>query len=100
MADCKVLRVSADEKPGPPGNSRRWRQFGIAASLDYQLHEVGRVTGGVVVHPLPRRSRAAPLPGYGYSLPARRCWFRRIQQPLCSNARSRIEAAIALARAR
>ncbi len=56
LADGTVLRVSADENPdlfwairGGGGN------FGIAASLEYQLHEVGpMITGGVVVHPLPR----------------------------------------------
>jgi hypothetical protein len=56
LADGSVLRVSADENPdlfwairGGGGN------FGIAASLEYQLHEVGpMITGGVVVHPLPR----------------------------------------------
>ena len=56
LADGTVCRVSADENPdlfwairGGGGN------FGIAASLEYQLHEVGpMITGGVVVHPLPR----------------------------------------------
>jgi FAD/FMN-containing dehydrogenase len=56
LADGSVLRVSADENPdlfwairGGGGN------FGIAASLEYQLHEVGpMITGGVVVHPFPR----------------------------------------------
>jgi len=56
LADGTVLRVSADENPdlfwairGGGGN------FGIAASLEYQLHAVGpMITGGVVVHPLPR----------------------------------------------
>jgi FAD/FMN-containing dehydrogenase len=56
LADGSVLRVSADENPdlfwairGGGGN------FGIAASLEYQLHKVGpMMTGGVVVHPLPR----------------------------------------------
>jgi hypothetical protein len=56
LADGTVLCVSADENPdlfwairGGGGN------FGIAASLEYQLHEVGpMITGGVVVHPLPR----------------------------------------------
>jgi len=56
LADGTVLRVGADENPdlfwairGGGGN------FGIAASLEYQLHQVGpMITGGVVVHPLPR----------------------------------------------
>ena len=56
MADGKVLRASADQNAdlfwairGGGGN------FGIAASLEYQLHEVGpTITGGVVAHPLPR----------------------------------------------
>ena len=56
MADGRVLRASADEHPdlfwairGGGGN------FGIAASLEYQLHRVGPiVTGGVVAHPLPK----------------------------------------------
>jgi FAD/FMN-containing dehydrogenase len=56
LADGRVLRVSADENPdlfwalrGGGGN------FGIAASLEYQLHQVGpMITGGVVVHPFPR----------------------------------------------
>ena len=56
MADGRVLRASADENPdlfwairGGGGN------FGIAASLEYTLHPVGpMITGGVVVHPLPR----------------------------------------------
>jgi FAD/FMN-containing dehydrogenase len=56
LADGSVLRVSADENPdlfwairGGGGN------FGIAASLEYQLHKVGpMITGGVVVHPMPR----------------------------------------------
>jgi FAD/FMN-containing dehydrogenase len=56
IANGKVLRASADENPdlfwairGGGGN------FGIAASLEYALHQVGPIiTGGVVVHPLPR----------------------------------------------
>jgi FAD binding domain/Berberine and berberine like len=56
MADGSVVRASADENPdlfwairGGGGN------FGIAASLEYTLHQVGpMITGGVVVHPLPR----------------------------------------------
>lgn len=56
LADGTVLRASADENPdlfwairGGGGN------FGIAASLEYQLHEVGpMITGGVVAHPLLR----------------------------------------------
>jgi FAD/FMN-containing dehydrogenase len=54
MADGRVLRASADENPdlfwairGGGGN------FGIAASLEYDLHPVGPViTGGVVAHPI------------------------------------------------
>ena len=56
MADGRVLRASADENAdlfwairGGGGN------FGIAASLEYNLHAVGPViTGGVVAHPLAR----------------------------------------------
>jgi FAD/FMN-containing dehydrogenase len=56
MADGRVLRASADEHPdlfwairGGGGN------FGIAASLEYSLHQVGpTITGGAVVHPLTR----------------------------------------------
>jgi FAD/FMN-containing dehydrogenase len=56
MADGRVLRASASENPdlfwairGGGGN------FGIAASLEYQLHAVGPiVTGGVVAHPMAR----------------------------------------------
>jgi FAD/FMN-containing dehydrogenase len=56
MADGRVARASADEHAdlfwairGGGGN------FGIATSLEYQLHEVGpNITGGVVAHPLPR----------------------------------------------
>src|SRR6476620_7760488 len=54
MADGRVLRASADENPdlfwairGGGGN------FGVAASLEYDLHPVGPViTGGVVAHPI------------------------------------------------
>jgi FAD/FMN-containing dehydrogenase len=53
-ADGRVLRAAADENPdlfwairGGGGN------FGIATSLEYDLHAVGPViTGGVVAHPL------------------------------------------------
>jgi FAD/FMN-containing dehydrogenase len=56
MADGRVVRASADENPdlwwairGGGGN------FGIATSLEYNLHRVGpMITGGVVVHPLLR----------------------------------------------
>jgi hypothetical protein len=56
MADGAVLRASADENAdlfwairGGGGN------FGIATSLEYNLHTVGPlITGGVVVHPLTR----------------------------------------------
>src|SRR6186997_836170 len=56
MADGRVLRASESENPdlfwairGGGGN------FGIAASLEYNLHPVGPViTGGVVAHPLPK----------------------------------------------
>lgn len=54
MADGRLVRASATENPdlfwgirGGGGN------FGIAASLEYDLHPVGPViAGGVVVHPL------------------------------------------------
>ena len=56
MADGRVLRAGADENAdlfwairGGGGN------FGIAASLEYDLHAIGPViTGGVVAHPLAR----------------------------------------------
>jgi FAD/FMN-containing dehydrogenase len=56
MADGRVVRASADEHAdlfwairGGGGN------FGIATSLEYDLHEVGpNITGGPVVHPLPK----------------------------------------------
>ncbi|HEU5258937.1 MAG TPA: FAD-binding oxidoreductase [Vicinamibacterales bacterium] len=56
MADGRVLHAAADDNAdlfwairGGGGN------FGIAASLEYDLHAVGpTITGGVVVHPLPR----------------------------------------------
>jgi FAD/FMN-containing dehydrogenase len=56
MADGTVVHASADENRdlfwavrGGGGN------FGIAASLEYTLHQVGpMITGGVVVHPMPR----------------------------------------------
>jgi hypothetical protein len=56
VADGAVLRASADENAdlfwairGGGGN------FGIATSLEYNLHKVGPViTGGVVAHPLSR----------------------------------------------
>jgi len=54
MADGSVCRAAADENPdlfwairGGGGN------FGIAASLEYQLHPVGpTIAGGLVAHPL------------------------------------------------
>src|SRR6186713_1249849 len=56
MADGRALRASADENPdlfwairGGGGN------FGIAASLEYDVHQVGpMITGGVAAHPLAR----------------------------------------------
>src|SRR5678815_1754255 len=56
MADGTVRRTSADEDPdlfwairGGGGN------FGIAASLEYALHDVGPlITGGLVAHPFAR----------------------------------------------
>ncbi len=55
-ADGSVARVAADENPdlfwavrGGGGN------FGIATSLEYDLHDVGPIiTGGLVAHPLQR----------------------------------------------
>src|ERR1044072_7793520 len=54
MADGSVVRAAADENAdlfwgirGGGGN------FGIAASLEYQLHPVGpMITGGLVAHPV------------------------------------------------
>src|SRR5215475_667524 len=56
MADGSVRRASKTEEPdlfwairGGGGN------FGIATSLEYDLHQVGpMITGGLVAHPLPR----------------------------------------------
>jgi FAD/FMN-containing dehydrogenase len=56
IADGSMVRASAEENPdlfwairGGGGN------FGIAASLEYALHQVGpMITGGVVAHPLPK----------------------------------------------
>src|SRR5438445_339412 len=56
MADGTIRRASADENPdlfwairGGGGN------FGIAASLEFDLHPVGPIiTGGLVAHPLQR----------------------------------------------
>jgi FAD/FMN-containing dehydrogenase len=56
LADGSVVRASADENPdlfwairGGGGN------FGIAASFEYDLHQVGPIiTGGLVAHPLQR----------------------------------------------
>jgi len=56
MSDGRALRASADENPdlfwairGGGGN------FGIAASLEYDVHQVGpMITGGVAAHPLTR----------------------------------------------
>ena len=56
MADGSVRRASRDEDPdlfwairGGGGN------FGIASSLEYDLHQVGPIiTGGLVAHPLAR----------------------------------------------
>jgi FAD/FMN-containing dehydrogenase len=53
-ADARVIRASAAEHPdlfwairGGGGN------FGIAASLEYALHQIGpMITGGIVAHPL------------------------------------------------
>ena len=75
LADGRVVRASADEHTdlfwairGGGGN------FGIATSLEYNLHPVGPlVTGGVVVHPLTRaldvlrlfRTMCATLPDDG-----------------------------------
>ena len=60
MADGRVLHASADDHAdlfwairGGGGN------FGVAASLEYDLHPVGpTITGGVVVHPLTRAVEA------------------------------------------
>jgi len=56
LADGRVVRASADEHAdlfwairGGGGN------FGIATSLEYNLHPVGpNITGGVCAHPLPK----------------------------------------------
>jgi FAD/FMN-containing dehydrogenase len=58
-ADARVLRVSADEHPdlfwalrGGGGN------FGVVTSLEYRLHPVSTVLGGLIVHP---RDRAVEM---------------------------------------
>jgi FAD/FMN-containing dehydrogenase len=72
MADGRLMRASKDENPdlfwairGGGGN------FGIATSLEYNLHQVGPIiTGGVVLHPLQKatevltffREQCAKLP--------------------------------------
>ncbi len=56
LADGRVVRATADEHPdlfwavrGGGGN------FGIAATFEFDLHQVGpMVTGGLVAHPFPR----------------------------------------------
>jgi hypothetical protein len=56
LADGRVVRASADEHAdlfwairGGGGN------FGVATSLEYNLHNVGpNITGGVCAHPLPK----------------------------------------------
>jgi FAD/FMN-containing dehydrogenase len=56
MADGRIVRASADSEPdlfwairGGGGN------YGIAASLEYDVHPVGPIiTGGLVAHPLAR----------------------------------------------
>src|SRR5262245_16688353 len=56
MADGRVVHATADEHPdlfwairGGGGN------FGVATSLEYNLHDVGpNITGGVCAHPLPK----------------------------------------------
>jgi FAD/FMN-containing dehydrogenase len=61
LADGRIIRASDTEHPdlfwavrGGGGN------FGIAASLEFNLHEVGpMVTGGMVVHPFPRGQEVA-----------------------------------------
>ena len=68
LADGSVVRVGRRQHPdlfwamrGGGGN------FGVAATLEFQLHEVGpMVTGGLVAHPGPRaQGRAALLPRAG-----------------------------------
>jgi FAD/FMN-containing dehydrogenase len=60
LADGSVVRASADENPDlfwaiRGGGSN----FGIAATLEYALHEVGpMITGGLVAHPAPRGADA------------------------------------------
>jgi FAD/FMN-containing dehydrogenase len=72
MADGRILRASQDENPdlfwairGGGGN------FGVAASFEYDLHQVGPIiTGGLIAHPLQRgadvlrffRDQCASLP--------------------------------------
>lgn len=72
LADGSIVRASADENAdlfwGIRGGGSN---FGIAASLEYALHQVGpTITGGLVAHPAPRggdvlkffRDQTASLP--------------------------------------
>src|SRR5581483_4856021 len=54
-ADGRVLNVSADSEPdlfwalrGGGGN------FGIAASIEFRLHPLSTITGGLIAHPFER----------------------------------------------
>lgn len=67
-ADGRVLRTStADNSELFWGMRGAGANFGVATSLEFQLHPVGpQVLGGVVIHPL-ERARAALKFYYGYS---------------------------------
>ena len=78
-AEGKVVRASKDEEPdlfwavrGGGGN------FGVATSLEYQLHPVGpTVTAGLIVHPFDRSPRRAEVLPRQHGIAARRTYDLR-----------------------
>ena len=102
LADGRVVRASADEQPdlfwairGGGGN------FGIATSLEYNLHPVGPlVTGGVVVHPLTRALDVLRLFRTMCATSARRRDARRRLQTAPDGSNARVAAILAAISAR